>query len=39
MAKLIEAVWYSDQTGGLGKVDMSLVDPHILLTLPAGPCF
>lgn len=32
-------LWHWDQTRGLGHVDIALVDPYVLESLPAGPCF
>ena len=32
-------VWHWDETRGLGQVDIGVVDPNILETMPAGPCF
>jgi hypothetical protein len=32
-------VWHWDKTRGLGQVDISLVDPNILQSMPAGACF
>lgn len=32
-------VWHWDKTRGLGQVDIVLVDPNVLTSMPAGSCF